>query len=315
MLRRKFVKNISGVLAASTLSSAILKNNVNNMISKAIDKELKLSLAQWSLHRSYQSGELDPVDFANISKKAFEIDAIEYVNQFYVEFGSDEKFWQSMKRSADDNGVKSLLIMVDDEGDLGVKRKKARKRAVENHYKWVNAAKLLDCHSIRVNAFGSKKENVFKASIVDSMGKLSEYASKEGINVIIENHGNFSSNAQLITSIVKEVNMPNFGTFPDFGNWCTSAKWGSTMGACDTVYEPKKGVSEFLPFAKAVSAKSYDFDSNGGKQLIDYPALLKVVKESDYQGYIGIEYEGNNLNEHDGIIATKVLIEKIWTSI
>ena len=186
---------------------------------------------------------------------------------------------------------------------------------MENHFKWVNAAKILGCHSVRVNAFGESNKEAYRAALTDGMGQLAEYAAKENINIIIENHGLFSSDAKLITDIVKQVNKPNFGTFPDFGNWCLSAKWGSTQNECDKAYDRYQGVAEFLPYARAVSAKSYNFNEQGEDRIIDYYKMLKIVKDSGYEGYIGIEYEGVEIGEHDGILATKALMEKVWKSL
>ena len=240
---------------------------------------------------------------------------MEFVNGFYSKSASDENFWNKMNERSKQAGVKNLVIMVDDEGDLGTAEPEARKQAVENHYKWVHAAKIMGCHSVRVNAFGDPDRDIYRAAIMDGMSRLAEYAAKMKINIIIENHGLFSSDAALIAGIIKEVNMPNFGAFPDFGNWCLSAKWGTTQGECDKVYDRYQGVAELLPYAKAVSAKSYNFNEKGEDTRIDYYKMLKIVKESDYEGYIGIEYEGMEKGEHEGILITKALMEKAWKSI
>ena len=278
-------------------------------------KLLKISLAQWSLHRSINEGIINPVDFASIAKERYKIDAVEYVNQFYLESATDEIFWHKMKERSNQAGIKNLVIMVDDEGDLGTADKKKRMQAVENHYKWVHAAKIMGCHSVRVNAFGDPGRDIYRAAIMDGMSRLAGYAAKSNLSIIIENHGLFSSDAALIAGIIKEVNMPNFGAFPDFGNWCLSAKWGTTQGECDKVYDPYRGVSELLPYAKAVSAKSYNFNEKGEDTKIDYYKMMKIVKKSDYDGYIGIEYEGIEKGEHEGILITKNLMEKAWNTI
>ena len=275
----------------------------------------KISLAQWSLNRAFFGGDLDPKNFAAIAMDTYGIDAVEYVSGFYVDLVLDESFWNDLKARATDAGVQSLLIMVDDEGDLGGADDAMRRQAVENHYKWVNAAKILECHSIRVNGFGDPDRETFKQALVDGMGRLAEYAAGEDINVIIENHGLFSSDAGLITSIIREVEMPNLGTLPDFGNWCLSAKWGSTQFECDEAYDRYQGVAEFLPYARGVSAKAYDFNEQGEDRIIDYRRMLKIVKDSGYEGYIGIEYEGVEQPEHEGILTTRALIEKVWASL
>jgi L-ribulose-5-phosphate 3-epimerase len=308
--RRKFIKKVGLSLPLlalpKVLSSSILPRQSNSP---------KISLAQWSLNRAFFADELDAKDFAQISSNDYGIQAIEYVSAFYKDEVSDEMLWLDLKKRADDLDVESLLIMVDDEGELGNPDDGERKIAVENHYKWVNAAKLLGCHSIRVNAFGDGSKAEVRQALVDGMGSLSAHAAKEDINIIIENHGLYSSDATFIVGVIKEVNMPNFGTLPDFGNWCLSAKWGSTQIECEQVYDRYQGVSEFMPYAKAVSAKSYNFDSNGDDRIIDYAKMLKVVKETGYDGYIGIEYEGTELSEPEGIRATKALIEKAWSKI
>jgi len=277
-------------------------------------RELKLSLAQWSIHRSLENGELKAEDFASIAKNDFGINAVEYVNGFYKEHAGDEAFWKKMRASADSLQVKSLLIMVDEEGDLGNPNAEERKKAVENHYKWVDAASILGCHSIRINAFGDGSKEEVQAAMVDALKQLCTYAAKSNINVLIENHGLYSADGKWVADIMRQVNMPNVGTLPDFGNWCTSHKWGSTEPGkeCNEVYDRYLGVSETLPFAKGVSAKSYVFDDQGEEKVIDYTRMLKMVKESDFSGYIGIEYEGSPLSEPDGIRATKTLLEKTW---
>jgi len=304
MKRRTFIR--SSIIGASALAATPL------IARTAQQKALQISLAQWSLHRSFNDGILDPVDFASIAREKYKIDAVEFVNGFYHDKATDEMFWNKMKARSADAGVKNLVLMVDDEGDLGSASEKKRLESVENHYKWVHAAKLMGCHTMRVNAFGDADREIFRMAIMDAMSRLADYAAESGINIVIENHGLFSSDAALIAEIIKEVNRPNFGSFPDFGNWCLSAKWGTTQGDCDKVYDRYQGVAELLPYAKALSAKSYNFNEEGEDTKIDYYKMMKIVKESDYNGYIGIEYEGMEKSEHEGILITKELMKKAW---
>lgn len=318
MKRRQFLKNTAlgavsfspGTAAARELRRII--NPGSGSVPGNRSGGIKISLAQWSLHRRLFAGDLDPVDFPEVAMEEYGIPAVEYVNQFYMEQVADEKFWIRLKERADRAGVRNLLIMVDEEGDLGDADAGKRKQAVKNHFKWVHAAQVLGCHSIRVNAFGSDDRELFRTAMVESMASLGGYAAQKKINVIIENHGLFSSDAGLIAEIIREVGMTNCGTLPDFGNWCLSAKYGSTQGDCDEVYNHYRGVEELLPFARGVSAKSYRFDENGDETRIDYYRMLRLVRESGYEGYIGIEYEGEDLGEHEGIVATRKLLEKAW---
>jgi sugar phosphate isomerase/epimerase len=284
--RRSFLKKAA--IATSVLPFASL-SACSTQKAMGKGKSLKISLAQWSLNRSFFAGKLDAKDFAAISKNTYKLDAVEYVNGFYKDFASNETFWQDMKRRSDAEGVKNLLIMVDAEGYLGNLDDSKRMKAVENHYKWVNAAKILNCHSIRVNAFGDGEKETVKSALIDGMGRLCEYAAKEKINVLIENHGLYSSNGAFVASVMKGVNKSNCGTLPDFGNWCLNAKWGGTSNnKCSEAYDFYKGVSEFMPYAKGLSAKSYKFNEQGEETTIDYYKMLKIAKEAGYNGYVGI---------------------------
>jgi len=308
--RRTFIKK--SALGAASLA-AIPQTTFANIMTNPQESNLKISLAQWSLHRALEKGEIKAVDFAQIAKKTYDISAVEYVNQFYVDMANSSKFWSQMKQRAEDQGVKSLLIMVDNEGELGYPGNIERKTAVENHFKWIDAAKILGCHSIRVNAFGKGTKRELHSALIDGLGRLTEYGEKQNINVLVENHGLHTSDGKFIVSVLQQVNSPFLGTLPDFGNWCLTAEWGSTQNdICEDIYDHYDGVADFLPFAKGVSAKSYNFDSQGNETYLDYPKLLKMVKESDFDGYIGIEYEGEKMSEPDGIRATKALLEKAW---
>lgn len=295
LTRRDFLRSTLTATAGGLVLPSILR---------AADKEplFKISLAQWSLHTAFFANKLNPMDFAVIAKKDFGIDGIEYVNQFYKGKGEDKATLNELKKKAGDNGVTSLLIMCDGEGKLGDPDKEARKKAVENHYKWVNAAKFLGCHSIRVNAQsgGTYEEQLERAA--DGLGQLTEYAAKESINVIVENHGGLSSNGEWLAAVMKKVNNPRCGTLPDFGNF--------NLGGGKT-YDRYKGVQELMPFAKGVSAKSHDFDDMGNEIHTDYRKMLKLVLDTGYKGWVGIEYEGKKLSEPEGIMATKKLLEKV----
>jgi len=310
--RRSFIKKT--VLGSTALSLPNTSLFGSNLLMKT--SYPNISLAQWSLNRAFFKGELKPIDFPDIAKNSFDLNAVEYVNAFYKEVAKSEKYWNQMKSNANAAGVRNLLIMVDDEGELGNPNNNERTLAIENHYKWINAAKLLGCHSIRVNAFGQGDKITLKNSLIDGLGRLSDYGAKENINVLIENHGLHTSDGKFMTSILKEVNNKHLGTLPDFGNWCLNAKWGSTQNnKCSEMYDPYQGVADFLPYAKGVSAKSYNFDTNGNETFLDYRRLLKTVKDSGFDGYIGIEYEGEKLSEPEGIKATKSLIEKVWLNL
>lgn len=285
--------------------------NVENEIQET--PFFKLSLAQWSLHKTFNDNGVSPFEFAKMAKE-MGFEGLEYVSGLYakqIEALGFDKTIDSLNTLSEINGMHNVLIMIDGEGDLADPSEEVRNKAVENHKKWVDAAQKLGCHSIRVNTFGTNDPEIWKESVVDGLRKLSEYAATKNINVLCENHGWLSSDVPKLMKAIQTVNMANCGTLPDFGNWCVKRKEGSTWGECEEVYPDKyEGIKMMLTAAKAVSAKSYDFDENGNETTLDYPRIIQLVKDSGYTGFIGVEYEGERLGENKGIQATKNLLLK-----
>jgi sugar phosphate isomerase/epimerase len=295
--RRDFLRCATGLAAGLALGAA---PRLHAADSKK-EPPFLISLAQWSLHRALFAKKLDPLDFARVARRDYGIDAVEYVNQFYVGKAKDKDYAAQMKKRAADEGVRSVLIMCDDEGALGDPDPKKRRQAVENHYKWADLAKYLGCHSIRVNAYSSGTPQEQMDRVADGLRQLTEFGAERGLNVIVENHGELSSNGAWLTGVMKKVNHPRCGTLPDFGNFYD--------------YDRYQGVREMMPYAKGVSAKSHDFDAAGNETTIDYPRMMKIVLDAGYHGRVGIEYEGEKLSEPDGIRATKKLLVRILSEL
>jgi len=256
-----------------------------------------ISLAQWSLHRTLGAGQLDPLDFPRSAREDYGLEAVEYVNTFYRGAASD---WvRELGSRCREEGVRSLLIMCDDEGRIGDPDPAARTTTIENHLPWLEAASALGCHSIRVNAAseGSREEQSRLAA--DGLRRLAERAEPFGLGVLVENHGGVSSDGAWLAATIRAADHPALGTLPDFGNWQISEA---------EKYDPYRGLAELMPLARAVSAKSHDFGPDGEETGLDYGRLLQIVREAGYEGWIGIEYEGTRLSEADGIRATRELL-------
>jgi len=262
------------------------------------DQLFEISLAQWSLHRTIQSGQLEHLDFARVAKSDFGINAIEYVNTFFKDKAADRGYLQQMKQRAQDQGVTSLLIMVDGEGKIADPDTATREQAVRDHYKWVEAAKFLGCHAIRINAHGEGSYDDQLGYAGESLHRLAEFGQQHQINILVENHWGFSSNPAWLAALMTKVDHLYCGTLPDFGNW-------------DDLLDRYQSVAGLMPFAKAVSAKAHKFDTAGNDTRTDYRQMLKVVTDAGYHGYVGIEYEGDVLSEYDGVRATKRLLEQV----
>lgn len=297
--RRQFIQAAAGFVGLAAIPACAMRYGA---VSVGGEPLFKISLAQWSLHRALRSGEIDNLDFARVAREEFGIEAIEYVNSFFKDKAADAGYLKEMNKRAADHGVKNLLIMCDGEGRLGDPDESARRKAVSNHHRWVDAAAELGCHSIRVNASSEGSEDEQRRLAADGLGRLTEYGAKAGLNVIVENHGGWSSHGAWLASVMRLVDHPRCGTLPDFGNF--------SLGGGRS-YDRYVGVSELMPFAKAVSAKSHDFDEEGNEKHTDYRKMMKIVLDAGYRGYVGIEYEGSGVGEYEGIRATKKLLERV----
>jgi L-ribulose-5-phosphate 3-epimerase len=301
--RRDFLAS-AGILAAG---AAVGLSGRAVLAADAKKPLYEISLAEWSLHKALFKGEIKNIDFPLISKRDYGISAVEYVNQFFKDKATDKTYLTDLKQRAADAGVANVLIMIDAEGAIGDPDDAKRTKAIENHHKWVDAAKFLGCHAIRVNAQskGTPEEQAKLAA--DGLRRLAEYGRDQEIEVIVENHGGLSSNGQWLTGVIKAVDMPKWcGTLPDFGNFRVSAT---------EEYDRYKGVTELMPYAKAVSAKSHNFDADGNETKTDYKKMMKIVLDAGYHGYVGIEYEGSAVSEPEGIKLTKKLLERVRTEL
>lgn len=302
MNRRKFITRTAQASAALSLMGL-------NFACAEEKKKLffKISLAQWSLHRGIKNGSIKHLDFAKVARK-FDCEGIEYVNGFFFNKAKDKTFLNEMNTIAKGEGVENVLIMVDREGSLATPNTEARMKTIENHYKWIEAAHHLGCHSIRVNLAGGNNKTEAAKSGIESLEKLSEFAKGSNINVLVENHGGFSSDGSWMKNVFSQIESPNCGTLPDFGNFCIQK---DKKRNCIEEYDKYKGIQELLPFAKAVSAKSRKFDTDGNEAEIDYLKVMKMVKNIGYTGFVGIEFEGSGISEFKGIELTRDLLIKV----
>lgn len=262
----------------------------------------RISVAQWSLHKMLKAGTLAPLDFPQFVQTTFGIAGVEYVSTFYRAMAADGSWVSDLRNRANAAGVSSLLIMCDGEGDLGDPDTNARRAAVEAHRRWLDAAAALGCHSIRVNARSVGTADEQRARCADGLAQLSALALPMKLNVLVENHGGRSCDGEWVASVIRQVGATNCGSLPDFGNFlCEDG----------TMADRYAGVAAMMPFARAVSAKSYDFNAEGFETATDYPKMMGVVRSARYAGWIGVEYEGKRLCEVDGTKATRDLLLKL----
>ncbi len=296
--RRNFLRTTVAAAAGSMLVSPALAGIA------AKNSPFKISLAEWSLHKTLFANEMTNLDFPRVSRE-LGITGVEYVNQFFKDKAKDERYLAELKKICKNEGVESVLIMCDGEGMVGHPKKEERLQTVENHKKWVDAAKFLGCHSIRVNAASQGSFEEQQKLAADGLRMLCEYGDKQKINILVENHGGWSSHGEWLAGVMELTDHKRVGTLPDFGNFIINRQTGEE-------FDRYEGVKLLMPYAEGVSAKSHEFNQQGEEIHSNYYQLMKIVKDSGYKGWVGIEYEGSKLPEKEGIIATRDLLEKVF---
>ena len=302
MERRKFITRSLTVGAGLAFANPAFGSITS---AQSATQSLEISLAQWSLHRKLFAGDMDHLDFAKMSQ-GFGCVGLEYVNAFFKDKATDVSYLKEMNSRAEDHQQKNILIMIDGEGGMSEKNAKKRLVNIENHYKWVEAAQVLGCHSIRVNLSGGEDRLDAQKAGIDSLNRLAEFAKPYDVNILVENHGGFSSDGSWLSNVMQNVSQENVGTLPDFGNFCIERK----EQECISAYDRYQGISELMPFAKALSAKSHAFDEQGNETQSDFFRMIEIAKRNQYSGYVGIEFEGTIDSEEEGIIKTKNLLDK-----
>lgn len=343
--RRQFLKSSTLLAAGGLVASCERKPTEEELAAAAAEAaekaRFKVSLAQWSLHRALKGGDLDNLEFPRVAKEICGIDAVEWVNQFFSVDGGDlgaqpkdAAYLSEMKNRTDEFGVKNVLIMCDRVGNLGDPDETKRSNAVTGHFSWVEAAKSLGCHAIRVNAASDRSlsPEVQRDLCVDGLSRLCEFAEPLEMNVIVENHGGLSSNGGWLASVMTGVKFDNCGTLPDFGNFYVAKNRGKpeqyakdkaiyegddlyTENKGGLEYDRYRGMADLMPYAKGVSAKSHDFNDQGEEVHTDFLRMMKIVSDADYRGYVGVEYEGKETPEIEGIKMTKALLEKTFAAV
>jgi L-ribulose-5-phosphate 3-epimerase len=315
MLKRREFLISSSICGAGLLASACGSTGTKSgskVTMPSHEPMLKISLAQWSLHGALGRGEMTNLDFPRVSREKYGIDAIEYVNSFMRKESLQAGYIQELKKTCEGEGVQSLLIMCDGEGNLGDPDAGRRTAAIANHHRWIDIAKELGCHSIRVNARSAGDWATQRELAADGLARLTEYGAPMEINVIVENHGGLSSNGKWLAEVMELVGHPRCGTLPDFGNFYIGDEAGPKG---DGWYDIYQGIEELMPYAKAVSAKSHNFDADGNEDAKDYMRILRIVLDAGYRGHLGIEYEGGEVSEPEGIALTKALLERCIASL
>ncbi|MBU0638529.1 MAG: sugar phosphate isomerase/epimerase [Planctomycetes bacterium] len=298
--RRGFLSRSLGATAGLALAGGISKMSPaaqqDQKETQQMSKKFEISLAAWSVHKLFYAGKLQQLDMPKLCREEFDISGLELVNSFFP--SPQFMYCQNLLKRAKDHGVKILLIMCDGEGDMAHPDKAVRRQAVRNHRKWLDVAAVLGCHSIRCNSGnGQAGDSDAINRCAESFAELVAMAQPDKINVIIENHGGLSSDPASLVAVMKKVNDPLFGTLPDFGNFPASV-------------DSYEAVRQMMPYAKAVSAKCYDFDESGNEAQIDYARMMQVVLDAGYRGFVGIEYEGKRLSEIEGVKACRKLLER-----
>ena len=300
--RRDFLGTAAAALGLGAVGCAKVPARRDAPLAHVGMPVFPLSLGQWSLHRMIRSGALRPVDFPRFARERFDVGAVDYVSTLLGDVALDDPWLDELRRRADDVGVDAHVLLIDLEERLGDPDATRRAIAVDGHRRWIEAARILGCHAVRVNAYSAGSADEQMRLCAEGLYRLCDLADPLGLDVLVENHGGLSSRGDWLAALVASVGHPRLGSLPDFGNWeYAPGLW----------YDRYRGVAELMPSARAVSAKAHDFDASGNETSTDFERMLRVVAAAGYTGPLEVEYEGERLSEEDGIRATIRLIRTV----
>ena len=263
---------------------------------------LKLAVQQYSFNRQLRSGELAMIDYPRTVVKGTGIKALEYYNGHMEEKARDTGFFEEVRKRCDDLGAVNTMMLCKSKDALDSPDPEIRASAIEGYRPWLDATKILGGQYIRVDVRSDGDPDEQKKHAADGLTALCEVAGSEyELGIVVENHGGHSGNGKWVAELMETVALDNCGTLPDFQNF--------------KEYDPYMGIEEMMPYAKIVCAKAKAFDEAGNEINVDYRRMLKIVKDSGYTGYIGIEFEGHGVDPIAGINLTKELIETVMTEL
>jgi sugar phosphate isomerase/epimerase len=288
LTRRDFVSISVRGLAFGALASPLLASQNQ--------RGFKISLNESSFHQSLKQKKIDHLDLAGIARKEFGIDAIEYVTSYFSEHAADEKYIKRMNRRAAEEGVRQILIVVNDAGEIADADAGMRKAAIKNHLPWIDLAKTLGCHSVCVKAAGEGTVPEQLKRSADSLAELAEYAKDRRIHVLACCNCSQSWKPETFLDLLKAVDSPNVGLYPSFSGFNTD--------------DPYSALEQLMPFAKGVRANAKDFDEKGNETSIDFSRMVQIVLAPGYRGHVSIQYQGTKLDEINGVRATKALLDR-----
>lgn len=276
----------------------------------------KISLAGWSINRRFRREEnpLKLLDYPQVVKEEFGIDAVELNSPFFE--STEDAYLDQLVEAAKRAGVTYTGMAVDGTGDPAALDEDARKNSVEQIRLWFRVSKRLGLPLFRVNTGGRGHEADPQAleQCIKSFKEIAKEAEATGVKVVIENHGGISANPLNIVRIIEEVDSEMLGTLPDFGNFPDSHRPRNLELLQEVSGLPADeirywGLEIVAPYALAVHAKMYAFDDAGEETRIDIGRCVRIMREAGYQGYWGIEYEGE-MDDHEGVLKSKALLAK-----
>lgn len=258
---------------------------------------LTLAVQQYSFNRQLRSGEMNILDFPKTVVEGTGIKALEYFNGHIEDKRKDTAFFKQLRKRSDDLGAVNTMMLCRSKNAVDSPDAKIRKLAIEGYRPWLEATRILGGKYIRVDTRHKGEAEKQKGFAVTGLRSLCKVADEYEMGILVENHGNHSGNGAWLADVMKQVDLANCGTLPDFQNF--------------KEYDPYQGVTEMMPWAKILCAKAKSFDVNGDEENVDYRKMLKIAKAAGFRGYIGIEFEGHGVDPVQGINATKKLIQKV----
>src|SRR5215216_1578203 len=275
---------LQAILVAALIFLASGFVHAQKLISRKGGAHIKISLQAYSFYKLLNDhakgrGEgmslYDLLDFS--AENNFDaVDLTGYYFPGYPQVPSGE-FIYDIKRKAYESGIEICCTGV--RNDFANPDPAKRAADVKHVKEWIDVAAKLGAPMLRIfsgvipDGYENKWDSI-ASYMAASIKECVAYAKSKGVLIGIQNHGDFLKTADQTIKLVKLVDSDWFGVIVDTGYFLTA--------------DPYADMEKLMPYALNFLAKESPFGNNSPVK-IDLKRVMKMIRNSNYRGYVSIE--------------------------
>ncbi|MBI1277463.1 MAG: TIM barrel protein [Anaerolineaceae bacterium] len=257
---------------------------------------MKLSLSMWSVVETVKDGQMTLPQFIDFAATQ-NVKGIELLDYFWKD---EKREIPQAKKQAADKGLEIAVYSIGN--DFFQPDVAARDQQLEAVKHGVDVANELGVNLVRVFS-GSYREGYTLEQgigwVIDGLGQAASYAQRNHVTLALENHGLIAGRSDQVKDIINKVNSPALRANIDTGNFLLVGQ------------NPTDAARMLAPLAALVHLKDFRKPDPGqlvhvyrgldgsiftgavtGEGMVDLPAIVSILRDAGYNGWLSLEYEG-----------------------